>query len=175
MSKIPRQDDLILGIDPGLTGALAFYHIEDDFPLVVIDMPLALYVTGKGRNQKKHKEVDGRALAAIIQEYAPRIRFAVVEKVHAMPGQGSVSGWRFAESYARVKQALDQEHIDFENPPAAVWKSLMGLSRDKNASRQKVMEMYPENAEDFKRVKDDGRAEALLLAVFGRRFLGHSN
>lgn len=171
-NSIPKKSDLIVGIDPGFSGALAFYHIENDRPFLVIDMPLLKVQKGKGKLQS---EIDTAALAEAIAELSQRIKFAVVEDVHAMPGQGVVSMFRFGESKGIILGVLASHQIPIYLVAPATWKMLTGLSRDKNASRHKVMSMYPESADDFKRVKDDGRAEALLLAIFGRRFLAHSN
>ena len=50
----------------------------------------------------------------------------------------------------------------------SAWKKSMGLiGKDKGASRQLATDLYPSWAAMFKRVKDDGRAEAALLAKWG--------
>jgi len=48
------------------------------------------------------------------------------------------------------------------------WKAHFGLTRDKGVSRGMAMQRFPEYAEKFKRVKDDGRAEAALIALYGQ-------
>ena len=53
--------------------------------------------------------------------------------------------------------------------PPSTWKKALGLSADKNASRQRAIETWPEHVRTFARVRDDGRAEAALLALFGAR------
>jgi crossover junction endodeoxyribonuclease RuvC len=168
MSKIPEAHDLIMGVDPGLSGAIAFYHIKEDRPFLVADMPLTIA-------PDKKNEIDVEALADLLIEYAPRIKLAVVEDVHSMPGQGVVSMFRFGESKGIIIGLIAAHLIPIYKVKPAVWKSLTGLSRDKSASRALIVRMFPENRDDFRRVKDDGRAEALLLAVFGKRFLGNSN
>ena len=55
---------------------------------------------------------------------------------------------------------------------AAVWKSLMKVSRQKHTSINRAKELFPEQAHLFQSKKDHDRAEALLLATFGTRFYG---
>ena len=143
--------DLILGVDPGKTGALAVW--SPALGLVdVHDMP----------------EATGAALGALVREliadYEPEsFRLAVVEDVHSMPKQGVRSVWTFALGHGSVLGALGALHVPVQLVTPAVWKKAMGLSKDKNASRQRAIEVWPAEAARFARVKDDGRAEAALL------------
>ena len=143
--------DLVLGVDPGRTGALAVW--SPAIGLVdVHDMP----------------EATGAALGALVREliadYEPEsFRLAVVEDVHSMPKQGVRSVWTFALGHGSVLGALGALSIPVQLVSPAVWKRAMGLGRDKNASRQRAIEMWPSEARRFARVKDDGRAEAALL------------
>jgi crossover junction endodeoxyribonuclease RuvC len=50
----------------------------------------------------------------------------------------------------------------------AKWKSYLGLNKDKGLSRSLASQRWPAQADLFKRVKDDGRSEACLLALFGK-------
>ena len=143
--------DLILGVDPGKDGALAVW--APALGLVdVHDMP----------------DATGAALGALVRElvsdYEPeRFRVAVVEDVHSMPKQGVRSVWTFALGHGSVLGALGALSIPVQLVSPSVWKGAMGLGKDKNASRQRAIEMWPSEAKRFARVKDDGRAEAALL------------
>ena len=48
-----------------------------------------------------------------------------------------------------------------------LWKKAMRLVADKDAARQRAVQLFPERAEWFRRVKDDGRAEAAMIALYG--------
>lgn len=140
---------LILGVDPGRTGALAW--VDVDGALVdVVDMP---DLTGSAL---------GACLADLILENRPTV--AVVEKVGAMPRQGLSSTWRFAEGYGVHLGALGALGVPVVHVTPAQWKRAARLSSDKTASRQRAIELWPERSELFARVKDDGRAEAALIA-----------
>lgn len=56
---------------------------------------------------------------------------------------------------------------DVDQVRPTVWKRALGLGKDKEASRLKAMQLFP--SADLRRKKDQGRAEALLLAVYGFR------
>ena len=148
----------IFGIDPGYTGAIAIYWPEAN-KLEMHDMPIMLNHAGKNI-------IDCHALLNIL-EPATKTRFAVVERVGSMPGQGVSSVFRFGEGYGMLQAciAANKHPMHFVTP--AKWKGHFGLNRDKGVSRSKAMERFPEYAQLFSRVKDDGRAEAALIALYG--------
>lgn len=151
-------DPIILGVDPGQSGALAFLGGADG--LVVIDMPKAT----------------GAALGALIRDLLVEARpvEAWVEQVGYMPGQRG--GWTFAEGYGVVLGTLGAWDVPVRHLPASTWKKAVGLTKrkgetkaqTKTRSRQLAMETWPHCAHLFTRVKDDGRAEAALIARYGR-------
>ena len=77
------------------------------------------------------------------------------------------SVFRFGEGYGMLQAciAANKHPTHFVTP--AKWKGHFGLNRDKGVSRSKAMERFPEYAQLFSRVKDDGRAEAALIALYG--------
>jgi crossover junction endodeoxyribonuclease RuvC len=149
---------LILGIDPGKTGALALLHGTDLFDLE--DMP---DVTGAAL---------GAAVADLIADLAPNeITAAWVEKVHAMPKQGVKSVWTFAEGYGAILGALGALRVPVRHVTPNEWKKAARLPKDKAAARQRACELWPAESSRFARVKDDGRAEAALIALHGARVM----
>lgn len=146
---------LVLGVDPGKSGALAVW--SPVLGLVdVHDMP----------------DASGAALGALVREliedYEPdRFRLAVVEDVRSRPGQSAPAMWKFGVGHGAVLGALGALSVPVRLVTPAVWKKALGLSKDKNASRQRAIEKWPHQAKWFARVKDDGRAEAALLAEWG--------
>lgn len=151
--------DLVLGIDPGLHGALAFYDSESSF-LVIHDMPLV-------ERPGKKPVLDLSVLAVTIDSYARETCLAVVEAPGARPNQGLSSTYRFGESVGQLSGIVVGCFIPLRFVVPAVWKNLMGLSRDKDLSRTRASEAFPDHAHLFRRKKDADRAEAALLALFG--------
>jgi len=93
---------------------------------------------------------------------------AIIEQVAAMRGQGVTSMFRFGQSYGATQMAVAAHKIPMQFVTPAKWKSYLGLSRDKGVSRSLASQRFPKQADLFKRVKDDGRAEAALLALYGK-------
>ncbi len=149
---------LYIGIDPGLSGAIALF--DSDFGPIVEDMPTM------------GKIVDGGNIANFFtgRDYKGRCH-AFIEDVHSMPKQGVSSSFCFGRSFGTVIGVLAALEIPITFVSPQRWKKLFGLNKDKAASRRRAIELFPALAGDLKRVKDDGRAEALLIAEYGRRTL----
>lgn len=161
MSEI-QERKLILGLDPGFSGAIALLNRESKQIVEIFDMPLRLR-----KNEKN--EIDLEQLTENIHFYRSQILLAVVEEVGAMPKQGLSSTFRFgygAGSCAGILAALQIKTV-FVRP--AIWKSLMNVTHDKKTSLELARKMFPEVASHLSRQKDDGRAEAALLAYLGTR------
>lgn len=148
---------LILGVDPGKSGALAL--IDEDGVLVdVHDMPDA---TGAAL---------GAHLRDLLADHSPHIIAAAwVELVGSRPGQGVASTFKFGANWGAILGALGALEVPVELRTPAQWKKAMRVTADKASSRQRAAEHWPSDAGRFARVKDDGRAEACLLAEYGRR------
>lgn len=154
----------ILGIDPGLFGALAFI---DGANVRTYDMPvLALKRNGKSKN-----EPDFLELARIIRDVEGVPSFAVVEQVSAMPGQGVSSMFAFGKTYGGILGVLSALSIRTELVAPVTWKRWHRIKPDsgKDASRAAAKNLFPQQAGLFARVKDDGRADATLIAVWGQQ------
>lgn len=153
-----------LGIDPGTRGALAVFDFERNELVTVIDVPTL-------PKTKKYVDIDMPALGQFIGAYAERIQLAVIEEVGSRPGEGRQTVFNFGFAAGAVAMAVASYLIPVFHTPPGVWKPLMGLSRDKNLSRIRASAFFPKHAALFKRVMDDGRAEAALLAKFGERLV----
>lgn len=154
---------LILGIDPGLSGALAVYDPDIKEMLKVADMPLK----SAGGKKSSKMEVDAISLSLFVEGFFSRLSYCVVEKVHAMPHQGVVSMFRFGQSLGVVEGVLGSFFLPILWVYPQVWKNQMGLSYNKETSRAMAEGLFPKNRASLLRKKDDGRAEAMLLAVYG--------
>lgn len=150
---------IVLGIDPGLSGAIAALDLECG-GLDVIDMPVVLSGKGKGI-------MDYHALARLLDLPAGRKVTAYIEQVHAMPKQGISSAFRFGEGYGALQMALVSKGFGLLYITPNQWKKHFGLNSDKGLSRSTACRRFPGSAELFARAKDDGRAEATLIALYG--------
>jgi crossover junction endodeoxyribonuclease RuvC len=163
------ERNLVLGVDPGLSGALAFVEVGERCKLISVqDMPLF--------PSPAKREIDVTALASSIDAYSKQTRFAVIEDVHAMTyidargerrGQGAAASFAFGKAAGIAHGIIASCMIPSFFVKPSVWKVLMGLSSNKNLSREKASKLFPGSEHHWKRAKDDGRAEAALLAYFG--------
>jgi crossover junction endodeoxyribonuclease RuvC len=148
----------VLGVDPGLTGAVAVWDTALDL-LVVRDMPVAAKASATRR------EVVPEWLADIVREFTPDL--AWLEQVSAMPKQGVSSVFSLGTSYGMARGVLAALQVDTHLVSPGVWKRALKLSSDKSASRALAARLFAAHAGEFRRVRDDGRAEAALLTHFG--------
>jgi crossover junction endodeoxyribonuclease RuvC len=75
--------------------------------------------------------------------------------------------FRFGETYGATQMAVAAHGMVMQYVPPTTWKKHFKLSRDKGVSRGLATQRFPDCADLFKRVKDDGRAEAALIALYG--------
>jgi crossover junction endodeoxyribonuclease RuvC len=151
-----------LGIDPGVNGAIA--KLDEAGELIeVFDMP-ALADGPAGR-----RSVNAALLAEIVAK--SHAKEAFVEYVGARPGEGAVGAFSFGRSRGVIEgvTAALGLPIAFLTPPS--WKRLVGIAPGKegakDAARSEAIRRWPAQSGLFARVKDDGRAEAALIAVPG--------
>lgn len=150
---------MVIGIDPGFTGALAALSNGDI--VSIIDMPLSITLNGKN-------VLDSRTIHNWLMRHNPRL--VVIERVHSMPNQGLSSTFRFGEGFGIIQGIVATLTARVLMPPPGVWKASMNVTADKKTSLERVRREFP-NTPYFGRMKDNGRAEALLLAMFGERSL----
>jgi crossover junction endodeoxyribonuclease RuvC len=153
----------ILGIDPGLSGALAAYQPHDN-DLIVTDVPVHVLKV----NRRDRRRLDGHSLArcgAILA--APT--HAYLENVHSMPAQGIASAFTFGKVFGAIEQCLIDHNIPYTLVEPALWKRVLGVPADKDGARRRASQLMPKHAHLWARAKDDGRAEAALIAYYGSR------
>lgn len=151
---------IVLGIDPGLSGALAFYDTVSEV-LVVMDMP-TVEVT---RNGKSKREVSPALVADMVA--GKGVEKAFMERVSAMPGQGVSSMFSFGRSSGVVEGVLAAYEIPTTLVTPQAWMKAMGVRAGKDGSRERAMQLFPQYSMTFSRKKDDGRSDAALIAKFG--------
>lgn len=161
---------LILGVDPGYRGALALYDFESKNLIEVMDMPIKSYMLTSGRTRK---EVKKEELSFWLDMNRDLIKFAIIEEVGAAPGNGGVSLFNFGFSTGLLHGLIAANHIQIITVKPTVWKSNLGLTSNKMLSCQKAQVTFPSHKNLFLRSKDDGRAEAALLAKYGERIIAN--
>jgi crossover junction endodeoxyribonuclease RuvC len=148
---------ITIGLDPGLTGALAILNESGDCERVA-DLPVI--------RDGKLSWIDGSALQSLlIDSLAGRPARAFVERVQAFPQQGRSSAFNFGVGFGSILSILQARHIAIELVMPTQWKKALGLSNDKRASLDKARLLFP--TAELHLAKHDGRAEALLLARYG--------
>ena len=164
-----------LGVDPGLSGALA---LLEDGHLTVYDMPTRAV---RRSNSATGNEVDGYELGRLLRELKPD--YAIVERVGGRPTDSSHSAFTFGKSAGVVEGQLAFMQITYELVMPRTWQreyNIMGVSyahrgkkpedkSTKELSRSMATTLWPKQADLFKRVKDNGRSDAALIAEYARR------
>ena len=154
---------VIIGIDPGLSGAIAEL---DSGVILVSDMP----TFAVKRGNKTRRFVDPVRLAAILRIlYSPD--HIILEEVASMPKQGVASTFSFGRAFGIVEGVIGALGIPVTYVRPAVWKREMKLTADKGQSQLLATHLFPKDAGQWPLKKHDGRAEAALLAEYGRRIL----
>jgi crossover junction endodeoxyribonuclease RuvC len=151
---------IFCGIDPGLNGAMAFFDIANG-KLKIIDMPTVEVL----RNNKKKREVSAPLLASELRNVGP-INMTFVERVNAMPGQGVTSVFSFGRSSGIIEGVLATLAMPYTIEPPQKWQKALNVRDGKDGSRLRAGELFPKYAENFSRKKDDGRADAALMAYY---------
>lgn len=151
------SDFRILGVDPGASGALGFY--DPEFPNVcsAADFPLADGLIAPAQ------------LARDLEIMRPTV--CVFEVVGAMPKQGVSSTFSFGKNVGLALGVIGALRIPVHFVTPGKWKKHFRLAADKEEARARAIELFP-SSDYFKRKKDHGRAEAVLIARYGHEALG---
>ena len=154
---------LIIGIDPGISGALCFF--ENGEIKEVIEMP------SMADGKKNKRQINGPQL---YNEILSRINnipnkkiFVVVEQVSAMPGQGVTSMFNFGQSFGVIKGICSAMQLSMYFVRPAKWKKYFNLIKtQKDASRAKAIQIFPYISSKLSKKKDANKADAILIASF---------
>lgn len=161
-TSLQPQAPNVIGIDPGLAGALALVSSDGDL-IEVADMPV-LRDGSAGR-----AAVNAPLLCGLLARR--REGEAIVEFVSARPKEGAVGAFSFGRSRGVIEGACGALGLPIRFITSPGWKRLVGLPAGregaKDAARSEAIRRWPDKAGLFARVRDDGRAEAALIAVAG--------
>ena len=156
-----------IGVDPGISGAIAIYFPDID-TVDVIDFPLV--ATKRTGRRVVRNEINENALADWVINHQGKTGRAFVEQVGSMPNQGVSSTFRFGMAYGIIRGILAGRGMSYQLVRPQKWKKAMGVGRDKDECRLLASRMFPNQARLFVRKKDANRAEAVLIAVYGHKY-----
>jgi len=161
------RPERVVGIDPGLSGAVAL--LQEDCFVGVWDIPLLIDDDGR-------KAPCALATSRLLSEIKPDL--VVIERVNAMPSapgkdgkrrtMGAQSMFNFGRGFGLVEAApsILQLRIEYTHPTS--WKRRCGLiNAHKDSARLKARQLWPQAQHDLRLKKHHGRAEALLIARYG--------
>ena len=152
---------IIFGIDPGVSGAISV--LENKKVLDIFEMPTM--IDGK----KNKKQVNGSQVTNIIKQKLNLNKevIIVVEHVNAMPGQGVTSMFNFGQSFGVIKGIASALSLPIYFVRPTKWKKHFNLIKtNKDASRTKAIEAYPEISSKLSKKKDSNKADAILIARY---------
>ena len=158
---------LIFGIDPGVSGAIC--ALKEGNITEIYEMPTM--IDGK----KNKRQVNGAEVANIFlkeinnQDSNEKGDTAkvVVEHVTAMPGQGVTSMFNFGQSFGVVKGICAALKLPIYFVRPVKWKKHFNLiGTNKDASRTKVIEIFPHISSKIPRKKDSNKADSILIAKY---------
>lgn len=168
---------MILGVDPGFHGALAF--LENGEVVDVFDVPLFQVKV----NKSLKNEVDIPALRRILLAMRGQVTHAMIERVQPMPAtrqdeegnratMGATSAFNFGRTFASLYTAVAMAGIPYTLVMPAVWKRALAVPKDKDGARHRASQLMPSSSHHWPLKKHDGRAEAALIALYGSRQSG---
>ena len=159
----------IIGIDPGLSRGIA---ILDDLKIFdMFDMPIM------SEGKKNKNQLNSAQLVNIIKKHIVLGKtFVIVEQVSAMPGQGVTSMFNFGQTFGSIKGICAALNLPIFYVRPSKWKKHFELiNSSKDASRTKVIEMYPSISSRLSKKKDVNKADAILIARYFRDCRGQFN
>lgn len=171
---ITMKEVRILGVDPGIGGGWAVLNYlggleyAGTFPVIV---------TTTGR--KTHRDIDGAQLQSELMLAEPTHAF--IEQVHSRPRQAGQ--FQFGVNTGVVLGVVQGQHIPVRRVTPQSWKAAYNIKRQeeetkadkKTEARMVASKIYPHHADLFKRMKDDGVAEAVLIALYGLSVITGAN
>lgn len=156
---------IVAGLDPGKNGALV--TLFEDGSTTVSRVPLE-EIQKPGRKSKSTVP----AYREWARAWRQQLLFSqpdviVIEQVGAWSGQGVTSAFNFGRVLGFAEAILCYVDVPWHRAPPNVWKQRMGVSDVKADAIEEAKRLIPSLAPELNRKKDDGVAEAGLLAYYG--------
>ena len=164
---------VILGIDPGVSGAICV--LKEGKVIEIYEMPTM--IDGK----KNKRQVNGAEVTNIflkelnsLEQHEKSTDYkledkarVVVEQVSAMPGQGVTSMFNFGQSFGVIKGVCAALKLPIYFVRPVKWKKHFNLIKtNKDASRTKVIEIFPHISSKISKKKDSNKADSILIAKY---------
>jgi len=151
----------ILGIDPGIAGGWALVDVGIGKDKIILCGHLKTLPRAKKGNKINPYGclADWKHLGA---------ELCILEQSQPMPGQGVTSVFQYGRAFGNIEACIASLGIAVQRVRPQVWKKAAGLlKQDKDRSRTKVIEMFPDKSGWFQLKKDGHKAEAVLIAIYG--------
>lgn len=162
----PLNSGWVIGVDPDTSGALAL--LKPNQPPQVFDSPHLKVLVGKG----VRKRLDAKAIVQLLRSFeAPLGTTVYIEQSTPYPQDGKQGWWSGGFGYGLWIGLLVASGFSVTPVPSSAWKSEFQLTREranKDYSRELASSLFPSLSSLLKRKKDHGRAEALLIAAYGK-------
>lgn len=158
---------IVIGIDPGLTGAIAMLDHRGAFAQLA-DMPV---MERHGKAAYVKNQVNANALERLIKDWTAAYDrneiHIVIETPIGFPGQHVATVASAFLTAGHIEGVIAARHFAHELVRPKDWKKALGLSDSKEQCRARAIRLWPPAAKMLERVKDHNRAEALLIAKYG--------
>ena len=149
----------LLGVDPGIHGAFALVEINDGATPQLVDV-LDVPVIGAGAKER----VNTMLVRDWFAQHQPD--HALIERAGSMPKQGVASTFKYARAVGSLETVVACSDIPYSIIEPAVWKKFHHLpGKDKEAARQRALQLFPAAHAFFSLKKHHQRAEAALIAL----------
>lgn len=162
----------IIGIDPGIEGAIAYVAYDHGEVTKSVVADLAMMPDDKGNPSKR---LDIIHVSEFISYFSPRI-VVVEEPFFAIDPRHKTSTSTKSikvsqQNYGRIQAAIELANCYWTSVSPYTWKKKLGLTKEKGDSLGRSRSLFPLCGADLKRQKDHNRAEALLLAQYGYQYI----
>ncbi|CAA6669164.1 unnamed protein product [Spirodela intermedia] len=148
----------VIGIDPDVSGGLAVLKGDT---AQVFDSPHLKVLVGK----TLRKRLDPRSIVHLLQSFgAPRGTTAYIEQSMPFPQDGKQGWWSGGYTYGLWIGILVASGFSVVPVSSRSWKDHFELF----GSREAAIALFPSLESQLRRKKDHGRAEALLIAAYGK-------
>nr|GMD24456.1 Holliday junction resolvase MOC1, chloroplastic-like isoform X1 [Ipomoea batatas] len=156
----------VIGVDPDVSGALAL--LKPDQSAQVFDSPHLKVMVGN----RVRRRLDAKSIVQLLQSFeVPVGTTAYVEQSIPFPQDGKQGWWSGGFGYGLWIGILVTLGFSVVPVPSLLWKNkfkLAGSRSNKDDSREVASRLFPSMSSQLKRKKDHGRAEALLIAAYGK-------
>jgi len=155
---------IIIGIDPGLDGAIA----------AIFGSHVGVRVMPTLQSSKSKRMIDEREVVRYLERRQDSIGHVFIERVGAMPGQGVTSCFTFGCGWGIIRGICAALHLPYTLVHPVTWKKVVcrDMSQGKDAAIIVAKRLWPDvslRRSDRSKKDHDGMADALCIAEWGRR------